>query len=73
MIKKNNTQRIILSRNLTDLVKFIACLMIALHHYSQGMVIAGTHNLIYMLFSTQGGLAWCSHIFLSIRLWLNEK
>lgn len=55
MIKKNNTQCIILSRNLTDLVKFIACLMIALHHYSQGMVIAGTHNLIYMLFSTQGG------------------
>lgn len=55
MIKKNNTQRIILSRNLTDLVKFLACLMIALHHYSQGMVIAGTHNPIYMLFSTQGG------------------
>lgn len=44
-----------LSRNLTDLVKFLACIMIALHHFSQTMVVAGTSNIIYQLFSTQGG------------------
>lgn len=42
-------------KKLTDLIKFLACIMIALHHYSQGMVVAGTHNPIYQLFSTQGG------------------
>lgn len=29
--------------------------MIALHHYSIDRVIAGTHNPIYQLLSTQGG------------------
>lgn len=50
-----NEKHISLSRNLTDLVKFLSCLMIALHHYSQGMVVAGSHNPIYQIFSTQGG------------------
>lgn len=56
MIEKNTSSHITLDRNLTDLIKFLACLMIALHHYSQGMVVAGTHNPIYQLSSTQGGL-----------------
>lgn len=51
----NKPSKICFDKNLTDLIKFSACLMIALHHYSQGMVVAGTHNLIYQLFSTQGG------------------
>lgn len=29
--------------------------MIALHHYSQGMVVNGSHNPIYQIFSTQAG------------------
>ena len=55
IISANQTSEICLDKNLTDLIKFLACLMIALHHYSQGMVVAGTHNPIYLLFSTQGG------------------
>lgn len=55
MIVKNTSAHITLDHSLTDLVKFLSCLMIALHHYSQGMVVAGTHNPIYQLFSTQGG------------------
>lgn len=44
-----------LSRNLTDFVKFLACIMIVLHHYSQIMIISGAGNIIYQAFSTQGG------------------
>lgn len=55
MIEKNTSNAITFDRNLTDIVKFLSCLMIALHHYSQGMVVAGSHNPIYQLFSTQGG------------------
>lgn len=55
MIEKNTSNHIVLDRNLTNLVKFLSCLMIALHHYSQGRVLAGTDNPIYQLFSTQGG------------------
>lgn len=51
----NKSMHLTFDRNLTDLVKFLSCLMIALHHYSQRMVVAGTHNPIYQLFSTQGG------------------
>lgn len=55
MIEKNTSNAITFDRNLTDIVKFLSCLMITLHHYSQGMVVAGSHNPIYQLFSTQGG------------------
>lgn len=55
MIEKNTSNVITFDRNLTDLVKFLSCLMIALHHYSQWRIVAGTHNPIYQLFSTQGG------------------
>lgn len=51
----NQSNKFCFDKGLTDLIKFLACLMIALHHYSQGMVVAGTHNPIYQLFSTQGG------------------
>lgn len=55
LISINKSNKFCLDKGLTDLIKFLACLMIALHHYSQGMVVAGTHNPIYQLFSTQGG------------------
>ena len=35
-VKKNTSNSIILYRGMTDLIKFLSCLMIALHHYSQG-------------------------------------
>ena len=44
-----------LNRNFTDFIKFISCLMIAFHHYSQGRVANGSDNIIYQLLSTQGG------------------
>ena len=55
IVSVNQSNEIRFDKKLTDLIKFLACLMIALHHYSQGMVVAGTHNPIYQLFSTQGG------------------
>lgn len=55
LITRNTTDRILLDRGMTDLLKFLSCIMIALHHYSQGMVVAGSHNPIYQLLSTQGG------------------
>lgn len=54
-LKKNISNAILLDRNMTDLIKFLSCLMIALHHYSQDMVVAGSRNPIYHVFSTQGG------------------
>lgn len=42
--------------NLSILIKFLSCLMIALHHYSQYAIAElGSINPIYKLFSTQGG------------------
>lgn len=54
-IYRSTSTDINLNRKVTDLIKFLSCLMIALHHYSIDRVIAGTHNPIYQLLSTQGG------------------
>lgn len=56
MISENKSDKIILDRGLTDTIKFLASVMIALHHYSQLVLSTGvSDNLIYKLFSTQGG------------------
>lgn len=56
MIIKNNTSgTIVLDRNVTDLIRFLSCIMIALHHFSQYMCVQGTGSLIYKFFSSQGG------------------
>lgn len=56
MISENKSDKIILDRGLTDVIKFLASVMIALHHYSQLVLSTGvSDNLIYKLFSTQGG------------------
>lgn len=52
---RNDSLSLKLDRGVTDLMKFLSCLMIAFHHYSQDRVIAGTDNIVYQLFSTQGG------------------
>ena len=47
---------IYLDRHLTDLTKFLCCIMVALHHYSQYALSNNiSHNIVYRLFSTQGG------------------
>lgn len=43
------------NRGLTDFIKFLSCLMIALHHFSQIRSVEGASNVVYFLFATQGG------------------
>ena len=48
----------------TRLIKGLACLMIALHHYAQFVISEGiSSNIIYWLFSTQGGDAGVAIFF----------
>lgn len=54
-IFRNKSNKIVLDQNVTNLIKFLSSVMIALHHYSQYMVKEGTHNPIYQMLSTQGG------------------
>lgn len=42
-------------RGLTDFIKFLSCIMIALHHFSQIRGVQGASNIFYFLFATQGG------------------
>lgn len=58
MIAKYNSQEdgVYFDRNLTDILKLLCCIMVALHHYSQYVLSNDiSHNLIYQIFSTQGG------------------
>ena len=52
-LSRNNTLQF--NRGLTDIIKFLSCLMIALHHFSQIRGVEGASNVIYFLFATQGG------------------
>ena len=55
-LQQNSSDYISLDRNVTNLVKFIACIMVAIHHYSQYVIMQDiSHNVIYEAFSTQGG------------------
>lgn len=45
-----------ISPNLSALLKFVACIVIALHHYAQNILLQGeTDNIIWHIFSAQGG------------------
>lgn len=45
-----------LDRGLTDLIKFLSCMLIALHHYSQYAIgIETLNNRVYYLLAWQGG------------------
>lgn len=56
VLQKNYSCYVEFDRNVTDLVKFLSCLLIALHHYSQYVVSQNiSHKIIYEMFSTQGG------------------
>lgn len=52
----NDNEGVYLNRSLTDLVKWLCCIMVALHHYSQYVLSNDiSNNIIYQIFSTQGG------------------
>lgn len=62
--KLNNRGGVILDYNFTQLLKGLACLMIALHHYSQYVLHEGLSNSwFYWVFSTQGGYAGVAFFF----------
>lgn len=56
VFQKNYSCYVELDRNVTDLVKFLSCLLVALHHYSQYVVSQNiSHNVFYEAVSSQGG------------------
>lgn len=49
-------QEILFDRNLTDLMKFVACLMVAMSHYSGYALANGvSSNIIYKVIAATGG------------------
>lgn len=53
---KNKEEGIYLDRSLTDIIKMISCLMVAIHHYAGYAISRGySDSLILKAFSTQGG------------------
>lgn len=63
-INRLNSEEVILDYQFTQLLKGFACLMIALHHYSQYILSEGISNsLFYKVFSTQGGYAGVALFF----------
>lgn len=63
-----------LDRGFTDLLKFLSCILIALHHYSQYAIgCGGLYNHLYYLFAWQGGYIGVAIFFFLVRLWSNEK
>ena len=64
IIKKTSWGGVTLPYELTQLLKGLCCVMIALHHYSQYMIAEGlSSSLFYQLFSTQGGYAGVAMFF----------
>lgn len=55
MISINKTHYCCMNRNVTDFIKLLSCIMIAMHHYSQWRMAAGAGNPFYFLFSSQAG------------------
>ena len=52
----NPEDGIYLDRTLTDVVKLLSCMMVAIHHYANYAISTGySGNIILRLFSTQGG------------------
>lgn len=52
----NNTDKPILDKGATDLLKFLCCIMVSMHHYVQTWYkTGGEHNLLFDAFSSQGG------------------
>lgn len=58
MISKYKTaeEGLYIERSLTDVIKMLSCLMVAIHHYSGYAISTGyENNIILQAFSTQGG------------------
>ena len=59
-ITKNISNRLYLSRNFTNVLKFLTCLLIATHHYC-GIYYSYTDDktLLLRAMVTMGGGNWC--------------
>lgn len=61
---RNNAGGVFLSKQFSLLLKGIACIVIALHHYSQHVVSTGiSDSLLYKILSTQGGFSGVALFF----------
>lgn len=75
-VSKNIDNTIYLDRNFTDTIKFLSCLMIAVHHYSQYILYNEySDSYVFKIFSAQGGfLGVAIFFFLSgYGLMISEK
>lgn len=73
-IQDQNQNTIIIDRGLTDVLKFICCLLVALSHYAQYAIINGlSSSFIINLISTQGGYLGVSIFFLLSGYGLSES
>lgn len=62
--RRQNQNTIILDRGLTDVIKFLCCILVALSHYAQYAIINGlSSSYLIKLISTQGGYFGVSIFF----------
>lgn len=68
MVKFENVPKtqdyILFDRNLTDLLRFVACLMVAMSHYAGYALVNGMGNPIYSIVAANGGYIGVALFFL---------
>ena len=72
MITKNLEEQVILSRGLTDIIKFVAAILIAFDHYS-GYALEFSSNLFYKITVMFAGDLGVALFFFSVRLWIDDE
>lgn len=62
---KNKEEGIYFDRSLTDIIKMMSCLMVAIHHYAGYAISRGFSDSLFLkAFSTQGGYLGVALFFL---------
>ena len=78
-ISKNYTDKLFFDKGCTDMIKFVCCIMIAMHHYVQTYYkTSGSHNVFFDFFSSICGyLGVAVFFFLSgyglMKSWQNKS
>lgn len=62
-IKKNSTGNVLIPKSFSDTLKLLACLLVALSHYSQYMILEGNTNLTLSILAGQGGYLGVAFFF----------
>lgn len=62
-IKKNSSGTIIIRKSFSDTIKLLACLLVAVSHYAQYMIVVGKSNIILDILASQGGYLGVAFFF----------